>query len=128
MEDDRLVKRAFVVSAALAGATQCRSRHKSWAGQAAAVLESLGLPCDLAAPAVVDVEKAVSSLQSAYLSSVTDSESSKVQQYLRMRDGPRPCNVLYGTLLESSWRLETTQSAGPAARRLALACGGVWPA
>ena len=36
MEDDRLVKRAFVVSAALAGSTQCRSRHKSWAGQAAA--------------------------------------------------------------------------------------------
>ena len=49
MEDDRLVKRAFMVSAALAGSTQCRSRHKSWAGQAAAVLESLGLPCDLAA-------------------------------------------------------------------------------
>jgi len=90
MEDDRLVKRAFVASAALAGATQCRSRHKSWAGQAAAVLESLGLPCDLAAPAVVDAEKGVSSLQSAYLSSVTDSESSKVQQYLRMRDGVAP--------------------------------------
>ena len=29
MEDDRLVKRAFVVSAALAGATTGRSRHKS---------------------------------------------------------------------------------------------------
>ena len=37
MEDDRLVKRAFMVSAALAGSTQCRSRHKPWAGQAAAV-------------------------------------------------------------------------------------------
>jgi len=87
MEDDRLVKRALVASAALAGATQCRSRHRTWAGQAAAVLESLGLPCDLAAPAIVDAEKRVSSLQPAYLSSVTNSESSKVQQYLRMRDG-----------------------------------------
>ena len=90
MEDDRLVKRAFRVSAALAGATQCSSRHKSWAGQAAAVLESLSLPCSLAAPAVVDVNKGVSSLQSAYLSSVNDSESSKVQQYLRMRDAVLP--------------------------------------
>ena len=71
MEDDRLVKRAFVASAALAGTTQ-------------------GLSCDLAAPAVVDAEKGASSLQSAYLSSVTDSESSKVQQYLPMRDDVAP--------------------------------------
>ena len=90
MEDDRLVKRAFAVSAALAASTTCRSRHKSWAGQAAAVLGSLGLPCDLAAPAVVDVDRGISTLQSAYLSSVTDSESSKVQQYLRMREGVVP--------------------------------------
>jgi len=56
----------------------------------AAVFESLGLPCDLAAPAVVDAENGVSSLQSAYLSSVTDSESSKVRRYLRMRDDVAP--------------------------------------
>jgi len=80
-EDDRLAKRAFLVSAALAGTTQGRWRHNSWAGQAATVLESLGLPCELAAPAVVDAEKGVSSLNSAYLSTVTDSELTKVQQY-----------------------------------------------
>ena len=106
MEDDRLVKRAFMVSAALAGSTQCRSRHKSWAGQAAAVLESLGLPCDLAAPAVVDPEKGVSGLQSAYLSSVTDSESSKVQQYLRMRDAVVPETYCMAPYLQAvgGWR------------------------
>ena len=42
MDADRLVKRAFVVSAALAGRTAQRSRHMSWAGQAAAAIESLG--------------------------------------------------------------------------------------
>ena len=106
MEDDRLVKRAFVVSAALAGATTCRSRHKSWAGQAAAVLESLSLPCDLAAPAIVDVGRGVSTLQSAYLSSVTDSESSKVQQYLRMRDAVVPETYCMAPYLKAvgGWR------------------------
>jgi hypothetical protein len=106
MEDDRLVKRAFMVSAALAGSTQCRSRHKPWAGQAAAVLESLGFPCDLAAPAVVDPEKGVSTLQSAYLSSVTDSESSKVQQYLRMRDAVVPETYCMAPYLQAvgGWR------------------------
>lgn len=106
MEDDRLVKRAFVVSAALAGATPCRSRHKSWAGQAAAVLESLGLPCNLAAPAVVDVKKGVSTLHSVYLSSVTDSESSKVQQYLRMRHEVVPETYRMAAYLQAvgGWR------------------------
>ena len=86
MEDDRLVKRAFAVSAALAGSTPSGSRHKSWAGQAAAAFQSLGMPCNLAAPAPFDVKQKVIDLQAAYLSSVTASKSSKVQQYLRMRD------------------------------------------
>ena len=106
MADDRLVKRAFAVSAALADTAQCRPRHKSWAGQAAAVLESLGLPCNLAAPAVVDVEKGVSTLQAAYLSSVTNSDSSKVQQYLRMRDGVVPESYCMAPYLRAvgGWR------------------------
>ncbi len=106
MEDDRLVKRAFRVSAALAGSTPGRSRHKSWAGQAAAVLESLGLPCSLAAPAPVDVDKGVSTLQTAYLSSVADSESSKVQQYLRMRDAVVPETYCLASYLRAvgGWR------------------------
>jgi hypothetical protein len=106
MDDDRLVKRAFVVSAALAGSTACNSRHTSWAGQAAAVLGSLGLPCNLAAPAVADVEKGVSTLQSRYLSSITDSESSKVQQYLRMRDGVVPETYCMAPYLKAvgGWR------------------------
>lgn len=90
MDADRLTKRAFVVSAALAGRTARRSRHMSWAGQAAAAIESLGLPCDLTSPAPVDVKQAAASLQSAYLASVADSSSSKVQQYLRMRDDVVP--------------------------------------
>jgi hypothetical protein len=90
MDADRLTKRAFVVSAALAGRTARRSRHMSWAGQAAAAIESLGLPCDLTSPAPVDVKQAAAGLQSAYLASVADSSSSKVQHYLRMRDDVVP--------------------------------------
>ena len=86
MDADRLVKRAFVVSAALAGRTAQRSRHMSWAGQAAAAIESLGMRCDLTAPVPVDVKHTVDGIQSKYLESVADSDSSKVQQYLRMRD------------------------------------------
>jgi len=106
MEDDRLAKRAFLVSAALAGTTQGRSRYKSWAGAAAAVLESLGLPCDLAAPAVIDAEKGVSCLKSAYLSSVTNSELTKVQHYLRMRDGVAPETYCMAPYLKAvgGWR------------------------
>ena len=86
MDADRLVKRAFVVSAALAGRTAQRSRHMSWAGQAAAAIESLGMRCDLTAPVPADVKHTVDGIQSKYLESVADSDSSKVQQYLRMRD------------------------------------------
>ncbi len=74
MEDGCLAKRAFLVSAALARTTLGRSRLKYSAGQASAVLESPALPCNLAAPAVVDADKRVSSLQPAHLSSATDSE------------------------------------------------------
>ena len=90
MDASRLPKRAFVVSAALARRTARTSRHMPWAGQAAAALDALGLPCDLAEPAPVDVKQAVASAQSAYLSSVADSSSSKVQQYLHMREDVAP--------------------------------------
>ncbi len=90
MDADRLTKRAFVVSAALARRTARRSRHMPWAGQAAAAIESLGLQCDLSAPASVDVKQAAASLQSSYLASVADSSSTKVQQYLRMREAVTP--------------------------------------
>ena len=62
----------------------------SWAGQAAAAIESLGMRCNLTAPVPVDVKHAVTSVQSKYLGSVADSESSKVQRYLRMRDDVVP--------------------------------------
>ena len=84
MDDSRLVKRAFVASAALAPRTAARSAHKSWAGQVSAVLAAMGLPCDLAEPQTVDVKGAVAQLQSTFLASVNDSSLSKVQQYLRM--------------------------------------------
>ena len=90
MDDGRLVKQAFTVSAALAPLTASNSTHKSWAGQVASFLGALGLPCDLADPQPVDTKLAVAQLQSAYLASVTDSSSSKVQQYLRMRAPPSP--------------------------------------
>ena len=66
MDADRLTKRAFVVSATLAGRTTRRSRHMPRAGQAAAAIESLALLCDLSAPASVDVKQAAVSLQSSY--------------------------------------------------------------
>jgi hypothetical protein len=84
MDDSRLVKRAFVASAALAPRTAARSAHKSWAGQVSAVLAAMGLPCDLAEPQAVDVKGAVAQLQSTFLASVNDSSLNKVQQYLRM--------------------------------------------
>ncbi len=61
-----------------------------WAGQAAAASNSLGLQCDLSAPATVDVKQAAASLQSSYLASIADSSSIKVQQYLRMREAVTP--------------------------------------
>ncbi len=106
MDSDRLAKRAFVVSAALAGQTARRSRHMSWAGQVAAAIDSLGLPCDLAGPAPVDVKQAAASMQSAYLASVADSSSSKVQQYLRMRDDVVPEKYCMASYLRAvgGWR------------------------
>ena len=106
MDADRLTKRAFVVSAALAGRTARRSRHMPWAGQAAAAIESLGLPCDLTAPSRVDVKEAAAGLQSAYLASVADSSSTKVQQYLRMRDDVVPETYSMATYLRAvgGWR------------------------
>jgi len=90
MDGERLVKRAFMASAALAPQTASNSSHKSWAGQLAAFLAALGLPCDLNAPQTVDVKRAVEQLQSTYLGSVADSSSCKVQQYLRMRSDLHP--------------------------------------
>jgi len=90
MDGERLVKRAFMASAALAPQTASNSSHKSWAGQLAAFLAALGLPCDLSAPQTVDVKRAVEQLQSTYLGSVADSSSCKVQQYLRMRSDLHP--------------------------------------
>ena len=85
MEEGRLVKQAFRASVALASRTPSNSTHKSWAGQVVSFLASLGLPHDPNAPRVVDVKAVVEQLQCSYLASVTGSQSSKVQQYLRMR-------------------------------------------
>jgi hypothetical protein len=90
MDDARLVKRAFVASAALAPHTAANSSHKSWAGQLSAFLAALGLPQDLSNPHAVNVKHILAKLQSAYLESVSDSSSSMVQQYLRMRDDLTP--------------------------------------
>ena len=55
---------------------------------------------------MVDVEKGVSALRSTYLSSVTDSESSKMQQYLRMRDAVAPETYCMAPYLQAvgGWR------------------------
>ena len=84
MDDARLVKRAFLASAALAPLTAASSTHKSWAGQVSAVIAALGLPCDLRHPQSVDVPQSVAQRQASYLASVNDSPLAKVQQYLRM--------------------------------------------
>ena len=92
MDDSRLVKRAFLASAALAPLTAANSTHKSWAGQVAAVIAALGLPCDLQHPQSVDVQQAVAQLQATYLASVNDSPLTKVQQYLRMTGELEPAS------------------------------------
>jgi hypothetical protein len=85
MDNGRLVKQAFLLSAALGPLTRSSSTHKSWAGQVASFFTALGLPCDLRAPQTVNVSAVLKQLQSSYLDSVKDSSSSKVQQYLLMR-------------------------------------------
>lgn len=85
MDNGRLVKQAFLLSAALGPLTRSSSTHKSWAGQVALFFTALGLPCDLRAPQTVNVSAVLKQLQSSYLDSVKDSSSSKVQQYLLMR-------------------------------------------
>ena len=85
MDNGRLVKQAFLLSAALGPLTRSNSSHKSWAGQVASFFAALGLPCDLRAPQSVNVSAVLIQLQSSYLDSVKDSSSSKVQQYLLMR-------------------------------------------
>ena len=84
MEEGRLVKLAFMQSAALGSCTRANSTHKSWAGQVATFFHLLGLPCDLSAPCTVDVAAVVEQLQCEYLQSVRDSTATKMQQYLRM--------------------------------------------
>ena len=84
MDDGRLVKLAFLQSAALGPLTRSNSTHKSWAGQVASFFHSLGLPCDLRTPRTVDVGAVVKQLQSEYLQSVRESTATKMQQYLRM--------------------------------------------
>ena len=58
-------------------------------------------------------KQGVSSLQSAYLSSVTDSESSKVQQYLRMRDDVVPETYCMAPYLRAVGGWRTAQSGLP---------------
>jgi hypothetical protein len=85
MDDGRLVKQAFLQSAAMGPLTRSNSAHKSWAGQVASFLAALGLPCDLSAPRSVSVSAVVKQLQCDYLVSVNACTAVKVQQYLLLR-------------------------------------------
>ena len=85
MDDERLVKQAFLQSAVLGPLTRPNSAHKSWAGQFESFLAALGMPCDLINPRSVNVSAVVEKLQSSYLESVNACSGVKMQQYLRLR-------------------------------------------
>lgn len=88
MDAGRLVKQAFLASVALSQEltrTKPNSITKPWAGQVASLLASLNLPHDLSAPQIVNIAAAESQLQSRYITGVTNSDMTKVQQYLQMR-------------------------------------------
>ena len=94
MEDGRLVKQAFLASAALAQAlarSNPRSLTKPWAGQVASLLASIDMPHDLSAPQTVNIEVAVEQLQCRYIAEVTGRTGkpvgSKLQEYLQLTSG-----------------------------------------
>ena len=84
MDDGRLVKQAFLHSAALGPLTRSNSNHKSWAGQVGKFLSAIGMPCDLSSPQTVSVSAVVEKLQSSYLVSVNACSGVKMQQYLSL--------------------------------------------
>ena len=84
MDDGRLVKQAFLHSAALGPLTRSNSNHKSWAGQVGKFLSAIGMPCDLSSPQTVSVSAVVEKLQSSYLASVNACSGVKMQQYLSL--------------------------------------------
>ena len=85
MDDGRLVKRAFLRSAAMGPLTRSNSTHKSWAGQVGRFLSAIVMPCDLSSPQTVSVSAVVEKLQSSYLASVNADSGVKMQAYLSLR-------------------------------------------
>ena len=85
MDDGRLVKQAFLQNAAMWPLTRSNSTHKSWAGQVASFLATLGMPCDLNSPQTVSVSAVVEKLECNYLESVNACSGVKMQQYLHLR-------------------------------------------
>lgn len=85
MEDDRLVKQAFMLSAAIASRAAAGAAPPSWAGQVARFIASTGIPCDLSAPRPVDVKALVHHMEEAYLASVAASTATKMREYLALQ-------------------------------------------
>ena len=82
MDDCRLVKQAFLHSAALGPHTCFNSNHKSWAGQVDLFLPAIGMPCDLSSPSTVSVSAVVG--KSSHLASVSACSGVKMQQCLSL--------------------------------------------
>ena len=85
MDDERLVKQAFLQSAVFGPLTHSNSAHKSWACQVVSFLGTLGMPCDFITPQSANVSADVEKLQSSYLKSVNACSGVKMQQYLHLR-------------------------------------------
>ena len=85
MDDERLMKEAFLQSAILGPLTHSNSAHKSWAGQVVSFLATLGMPCDLITAQSVNVSAVVEKLHSSYQESVNACSGVKMQEYLHLR-------------------------------------------
>ena len=70
MDDERLVKQAFLQSAVLGPLTHFNSAHKYCAGHVLSFITILGMPCDLITPQSVNVNAVVEKLQSSYIPGV----------------------------------------------------------
>ena len=105
MDDERLVKQAFLQSAVLGPLTHSNSAHKFWAGQVVPFLAALGMPCDLIAPQSVNVSAVVEELQGSYLESVNACSGVKMQQYLHLRT-----SVVSASCTPAAYLLATVQA------------------
>jgi hypothetical protein len=111
MDDDRLVRLAFLESVRLAALPTRHAVRASWAAQVASLLAVTPLPAT--GPRHIDIKAALSALQRRYLTSVSQSALPKVQLYIGQIAAPLRIGSYYmaSYLKEVSSRVQLRQLA-----------------